>query len=109
MEISWHQLAFVSVLLGTTEEAALTTNSWTNGASFLSITAIAKESNDVRVTGMTGIGKTNALERTAGSAGSFSDSFAPIFTVTDTVGTTTNYLDAGGATNMPAFFYRVRL
>ena len=34
---------------------------------------------------------------------------AAIFTVANTVGTTTNYLDVGAATNVPAFFYRVRL
>ena len=35
----------------------------------------------------------------AGSGGAFSDAFAALFTVTNTVGTTTNYLDAGAATN----------
>jgi len=35
--------------------------------------------------------------------------FAGIFTVTNTTGTTTNYLDIGAATNVPAFYYRVRL
>jgi len=29
--------------------------------------------------------------------------------VTNTVGTVTNYLDIGAATNVPAFYYRVRL
>ena len=66
------------------------------------ITAIAREGYDVRVTWMMGPGKTNALERTAGAAGSFSNNFAAIFTVT-------NYLDTGAATNVPAFYYRVRL
>ena len=37
------------------------------------------------------------------------NNFAAIFTVTNTVGTTTNYLDIGAATNVPAFYYRVRL
>ena len=45
-----------------------------------------------------------------GAAGSYStNNFAAIFTVTNTVGTTTNYLDVGAATNEPAFYYRVRL
>ena len=35
--------------------------------------------------------------------------FAAIFTATNTTGTTTNYLDSGAATNVPAFYYRVRL
>ena len=81
----------------------------TNSASFLGITSITRESNNIRVTWMTGLGKTNALERTAGAAGSFSNNFAAIFTVTNTVGSVTNYLDLGAATNVPAFYYRVRL
>jgi hypothetical protein len=32
-----------------------------------------------------------------------------IFIVTNTVGSTTNYLDSGAATNKPARYYRVRL
>ena len=35
--------------------------------------------------------------------------FTAIFIVTNTVGTTTNYLDLDAATNVPAFYYRVRL
>ena len=81
----------------------------TNSASSFLVTSIAREGNDVRVLWMTGPGKTNALERTAGAGGSFSNTFAAIFTVTNTVGTTTNYLDVGAATNVPAFYYRVRL
>ena len=42
-------------------------------------------------------------------AGNFSNNFTTIFTVTNTVGTTTNYLDVGAATNVPTFYYRVRL
>jgi hypothetical protein len=41
--------------------------------------------------------------------GNFTNNFAATFTVTNTVGSVTNYLDIGGATNMPARFYRVRL
>jgi hypothetical protein len=74
------------------------------------ITAVAREANNIRVTWATYANKTNALERTAGAAGSFAtNNFAAIFTVTNTVGTTTNYLDTGAATNVPAFYYRVRL
>jgi hypothetical protein len=65
----------------------------------------------VLVTWMTGIGKTNALQWTGGTGnGSFAtNNFANLFIVTNTVGTTTNYLDVGGATNKPARYYRVRL
>ena len=81
----------------------------TSSASAFRITSIVRTNGDIRVAWMTAPGKTNALERTAGAGGSFSNNFTGIFTVTNTVGTTTNYLDAGAATNVPAFYYRVRL
>jgi hypothetical protein len=81
----------------------------TNSTSTFRITAVAREGIDVRVTWKTGTGKTNALGRTSGSVGSFSNNFTDIFTVTNTVGSVTNYLDAGAATNFPSRFYRVRL
>ena len=82
----------------------------TNSASFFGITAAAQEGNDVRVTWMTGIGRTNALQATDGDAGgSYSNNFADIFTVTGATDTVTNFLDLGGATNSPTRYYRVRL
>jgi hypothetical protein len=73
------------------------------------ITAVATEGNNLRVTWMMGPGKTNALERTAGAAGSYTNDLTGIFTVTNTFGSTTNFLDVGAATNVPSFYYRVRL
>jgi Bacterial TSP3 repeat len=82
----------------------------TNSASFFGVTAITPAGNDLRVTWMTGLGKTNALERSPGAAdGGYSNNFAAIFTVTNTVGSVTNYTDIGGATNKPARYYRVHL
>ena len=82
----------------------------TNSASAFRITSIAREANNVRVTWMTGIGRTNALDRSAGDpSGNFTTNYVSIFTVTNTVGKATNYLDLGAATNTPAFYYRVRL
>src|SRR5207249_5799705 len=77
----------------------------TNGASAFQITSIMREANNIRVTWTCGPGKTNALQR----ATAITNNFAAIFTVTNTVGTTTNSLDLGAATNVPAFYYRVRL
>ena len=78
----------------------------TSSASFLGITSISQLSTNILVTWTMGSGKTNALQRSI----TLSElTFAPIFTVTNTVGTTTNYLDVGAATNVPAFYYRVRL
>jgi hypothetical protein len=83
----------------------------TNSNSFLGITSITRVSTNILITWMTGPGKTNALQRTAGDPGGSytTNNFATIFTVTNTVGTTTNCLDVGGATNTPARYYRVRL
>jgi PKD repeat protein len=82
----------------------------TNSASLFGITGIVTEGDDLRLTWMTGLGKTNELERSAGDpSGNYTTNFTAIFTVTNTVGISTNYLDLGGATNEPSRYYRVRL
>jgi PKD repeat protein len=77
----------------------------TNSGSAFRVTKIAKEGNNLRVTWTTVTGQTNALQRSSTVAGGYGD----IFIVTNTVGTTTNYLDIGAATNFPSRYYRVRL
>jgi hypothetical protein len=83
----------------------------TNSASAFRIISITQQGTTNRVTWMMGAGKTNALQATAGgNGGSYSSTdFADIFTVTNTVGSVTNYPDPGGATNKPARYYRARL
>jgi fibronectin type 3 domain-containing protein len=82
----------------------------TSSASSLCITLVTPEGDDIRIAWMMGAGKTNALQATAGDpAGNYLTDFTDIFTVTNTVGSTTNYLDIGAATNGPAHYYRVRL
>jgi phosphatidylinositol-3-phosphatase len=82
----------------------------TDSASVFQIISIARVDTDVLVTWTMGNGKTNALQRTDGVGGSYStNNFADIFIVTNTVGTVTNYVDIGAATNVPALYYRVRL
>ncbi|MGD1017869.1 MAG: fibronectin type III domain-containing protein [Verrucomicrobiia bacterium] len=83
----------------------------TNNASSFRIISIVPSGIDLLVTWTMGSGKTNALQATGGDAtGNYSsDNFTDIFTVTNTVGTTTNYLDTGATTNFPARYYRVRL
>jgi len=83
----------------------------TNSASALRVMSIVPVNNDLVITWMTAPGKTNALQSTAGSGngGYDTNNFTDIFTVTDTVSTVTNYLDAGAATNSPSLYYRVRL
>jgi PKD repeat protein len=81
-----------------------------DSASAFRITSIAPEGDDFRITWMTGIGRSNALQLAPGDAGGgYSNNFIDLFVVTNTVGITTNYLDAGAATNTPARCYRVRL
>jgi hypothetical protein len=82
----------------------------TNPASAFRIISVSPEANDMRVTWSMGSGKTNALEGSVGDAsGGYTTNFTAIFTVTNTVGSVTNYLDLGGATNFPARYYRIRL
>ena len=77
------------------------------------IVSIARQSNDLLITWMMGPGATNALQASAGSGngGYNTNGFTDIFVVTNNtmVGTVTNYLDVGGATNTPARYYRARL
>ena len=81
------------------------------GATPLSVTAIEREGDDIRVSWVTGniFCKTNALQRATGAAdGSYTNDFTDIFFVTNAVSVVTNYLDIGAATNFPARYYRVR-
>jgi len=80
-------------------------------APILQITGITRQSNDILVTWTTSAGTTNELQVTAGGPGGSynTNDFAAIFTVTNTTGTVTDYLDVGAATNSPSRFYRVRL
>jgi hypothetical protein len=82
-----------------------------SSASSFHITSITPTGNNVLVTWMMGPGKTNALQVTSGTGdGSYqTNGFANLFIVTNTVGTITNYVDVGGATNKPSRYYRVRL
>jgi hypothetical protein len=82
----------------------------TNSASSFRITVVVQEGTTNRVTWITGIGKTNALQSTTGGAngGYVTNNFVDIFTVTNTVGSVTNFADPDAATNFPALYYRVR-
>jgi len=92
-------------------------NTFVNNGSIISaaspfrITSIAKQANNILITWMSSPGQTNELQVTPGGTGGTytTNNFTPIFTVTNTVGSVTNYLDIGAATNSPARYYRVRL
>jgi T5SS/PEP-CTERM-associated repeat protein len=77
------------------------------------IVSITPQGNDMLITWMMGPGATNTLQATTGGPGHSynTNGFTDIFIVTNntTVGTLTNYLDIGAATNAPARYYRARL
>jgi T5SS/PEP-CTERM-associated repeat protein len=75
------------------------------------ITGIVQQANNILITWATSPGQTNELQVTAGGPGGSysSNDFTAIFAVTNTLGSVTNYLDIGGATNTPSRYYRVRL
>ncbi len=81
----------------------------------LQVTAITAQGNDIQITWLTTGGTTNVVQFTSGAAdGSYStNNFTDIpgsQTILPGIGdTSTNYTDVGGATNMPARYYRVRL
>ncbi len=79
----------------------------TNSASSFRVTSVTRTGNDVAVTWTMGSGKTNAVQFDNGA--NYTTNFTDLFIVTNTLGTVTNYLDVGGATNTPARYYRVRL
>jgi hypothetical protein len=74
------------------------------------ITGIVQQANNILITWMSSPGETNELQVTPGGPGGTysTNNFTPIFTVTNTVGSVTNYLDIGAATNSSRY-YRVRL
>jgi uncharacterized repeat protein (TIGR03803 family) len=80
-----------------------------------SITGIAQQGNDILITWTSSIGSTNALQATTNAvqatanADFTTNDFTDIFIVTNTVGSVTNYLDAGAVTNFSSRYYRVRL
>ncbi len=78
----------------------------TNNASALQIIAVRPQGNDMVITWNTGGGKTNAVQ--AAELTNFTDISAPII-IPGTGDATTNFADAGGATNAPTRYYRVRL
>jgi hypothetical protein len=76
------------------------------------VTSIAAASNNIYITWLTLGGTTNMVQVTPGNPG-YNTNFADISNSWTIVGgsglTSTNYVDAGGATNAPNQFYRVRL
>jgi PKD repeat protein len=85
----------------------------TNSASSFRITSVAAQGSNVLVSWSTAGGRTNALQATDGLlGGSYSTNFldiSPFVIIPGSGDTTTNWPDAGGATNVPSRYYRIRL
>ncbi len=85
----------------------------TNPASVFRILNVALQGNDAVITWATAGIRTNAVQASSGDAsGGYTTDFADIsgpIIITTNGDTTTNYTDSGGATNVPARYYRVRL
>jgi PKD repeat protein len=85
----------------------------TNGASVFHIIAVTPLGNDILVTWATAGGRTNVVQVNTGDVGgSYTTNFidlSPFIIIPGSGEATTNYLDIGGATNIPARYYRIRL
>jgi hypothetical protein len=81
--------------------------------SALRMTAIARQTNNIRVTWATAGGESYILQtNTPPAGGNYSNTFAdfgPIFTAPGRAVSTTNYVDTGAATNFTSRYYRVRV
>lgn len=80
----------------------------TNSASAFRITSVVRTDNDVLVTWATAGGRTNLVQSATDLTGSYINISANIV-LPGSGDMTTNYLDAGGATNGASRYYRVRL
>lgn len=85
----------------------------TDPTSVFRITSVVRTNNNMRITWFTAGGHTNRVYYSTGDTdGSYNDVFANLSSFIIIPGTgpvTTNYTDVGGATNVPARYYRVRL
>jgi len=85
----------------------------TNSSSGLRILSVVAQSNDILVTWATAGGRSNAVQAVDGDgvggySTNFSDISAPLI-ITGVGDAVTNYVDSGGATNIPGRYYRIRL
>jgi polygalacturonase len=81
----------------------------TNSASGLRIISVVRQNTDIAITWTTAGGFTNAVQATTGSySTNFTDLTGPIV-IPGNGDVTNNYVDTGGATNIPSRYYRIRL
>ncbi|HTS19721.1 MAG TPA: glycosyl hydrolase family 28 protein [Verrucomicrobiae bacterium] len=87
----------------------------TNPSSLFQIVSVAARSNDAVVTWAAAAGHTNEVQVSRGdvnggyATNTFADIPASLTILPGSGNLSTNYIDAGGATNVPARYYRIRL
>jgi hypothetical protein len=86
----------------------------TNSASFFGITAINHSGDDIQIVWKTAGGRTNTVQAAAGTPdGCYTNDFADLpaaqYIIPGSGNQTGQHWDLGGATNAPAWCYRVRL
>ena len=91
----------------------LTGTNPTDSASALRIISTVLQGADIVITWTTAGGFTNVVQVTSGTgAGNYNTNFVDLsdpIIISGSGDATTNYVDGGGATNIPARYYRVRL
>ncbi len=85
----------------------------TNPASLFRVISATPQGSDVLITWTAGGGRTNAVQASPGdSTGNYSNAFGDVsgpIILPGSGDVSTNYLDIGGATNVPSRYYRIRL
>jgi PKD repeat protein len=78
----------------------------TNNGSVLRMTGISQEGDNIHLRWSMGSGRTNVLQVALDSP---AGDFANLFTISNTIGTVTDYVHIGAVTSSPSRYYRVRL
>jgi len=84
----------------------------TNSVSALQITSVSRQSDDVVITWFTAGGRTNFVQAATITDGNYTTNFSDVSDPIIILGggdAVTNHVDIGGATNVPARYYRIRL
>ncbi len=81
----------------------------TNGASLFHVTAVIEQGNNILVRWVCGGGRTNVLQAAASLPAGVYSNVSPNIVLVGSGLVSTNYVDTGAATNVPARVYRVRL
>ena len=104
----------IDIMDGTTNfHSSFVNNGTVVDASYFRVVSITRQADDINIAWTTVGGDSYVVQVTAGAAdGSYSNNFTDLSLAIAVPGSglgTTNYLDVGGAKNMPARYYRIQL